>query len=396
MGQRSQIYIRIQDRNQTALFARYYGWNYGDRMVSRARHTIAWLTAYLTAGWRVLGFGCENKLLRIVDTNFDMKDVLISSDLIQEWREESYDAFVEYVFFHDNNNDGKLFIDYDSGEEKVRYAFLDADGHIHNPMNAESYLEWDAHGESWKEQISEEAVTYTLENIKWLEDNAILMTEDELLSFIEAPFAEKELSPDVLKAKAALMFGDLRRMQEDPKTEPLPCPRCGQNKMRKPAIRNSLSRYEDVYICSDCGMDEATRGTRVLPLENWSMVISFLSPKNSTELNRFNTSVIDPEVQDGGEEVQFLLECWFDWDRKFGTSTASDDDTWLNVYATYNPTTRTVSMCYTVDDNNKNESFVYEPTSSEKELLITLMEEYFQKHDHCSVSEFLERFRNDE
>lgn len=35
------------------------------------------------------------------------------------------------------------------------------------------------------------------------------------------------------------------------------CPRCGQAKMLNPIERNALSRKEDVYICSDCGLQEA-------------------------------------------------------------------------------------------------------------------------------------------
>lgn len=34
MGQRSQIYVRY---NEKLLFARYFQWNYGTRMISRAR-----------------------------------------------------------------------------------------------------------------------------------------------------------------------------------------------------------------------------------------------------------------------------------------------------------------------------------------------------------------------
>ena len=36
------------------------------------------------------------------------------------------------------------------------------------------------------------------------------------------------------------------------------CPRCGE-KMNDVLARNSLSRYCDAYICSECGTDEALR-----------------------------------------------------------------------------------------------------------------------------------------
>ena len=56
MGQRSQIYIRYNvnyvsgaatknptTHNYKGLIARYFGWNYGERMISRARHTLEWI-----------------------------------------------------------------------------------------------------------------------------------------------------------------------------------------------------------------------------------------------------------------------------------------------------------------------------------------------------------------
>ena len=36
-----------------------------------------------------------------------------------------------------------------------------------------------------------------------------------------------------------------------------PCPRCGQYTMKYPAVKNALSRRVDVYICSQCGTEEA-------------------------------------------------------------------------------------------------------------------------------------------
>ena len=40
MGQRSQIYLR---HNGDLVFANYYQWNYGERMVSRARWGIGYI-----------------------------------------------------------------------------------------------------------------------------------------------------------------------------------------------------------------------------------------------------------------------------------------------------------------------------------------------------------------
>ena len=51
------------------------------------------------------------------------------------------------------------------------------------------------------------------------------------------------------------------------------CMRCGQ-KMRYPLAENALSRALDVYVCPDCGMDEAFRDAtgEILPMSEWYIV----------------------------------------------------------------------------------------------------------------------------
>ena len=51
------------------------------------------------------------------------------------------------------------------------------------------------------------------------------------------------------------------------------CPRCGQNKLKSPLTHNALSRYADLYICSECGMTEAGLAmmNNPLPLEQWAV-----------------------------------------------------------------------------------------------------------------------------
>lgn len=48
------------------------------------------------------------------------------------------------------------------------------------------------------------------------------------------------------------------------------CPRCGGD-LSPVLAENALSRYADVYICSECGTDEATRDavSTPQPLESW-------------------------------------------------------------------------------------------------------------------------------
>ena len=63
----------------------------------------------------------------------------------------------------------------------------------------------------------------------------------------------------------------IERMKEIQKAGVLICPRCGRMSMDKVLLHNALSRVADVYVCPDCGMDEALRdfGRIPLPVEEW-------------------------------------------------------------------------------------------------------------------------------
>ena len=49
------------------------------------------------------------------------------------------------------------------------------------------------------------------------------------------------------------------------------CPHCGRNIMSTDIVLNALSRHIDVYICSECGIEEAMLDFdgETLPLEDW-------------------------------------------------------------------------------------------------------------------------------
>lgn len=65
----------------------------------------------------------------------------------------------------------------------------------------------------------------------------------------------------------------IERMKEIQKAGGLICPRCGRMSMDKVLLHNALSRVADVYVCPDCGMDEALRdfGRIPLPVEEWAL-----------------------------------------------------------------------------------------------------------------------------
>ena len=187
MGQRSQIYVRYQKDGVNYLTARYYQWNYAERMISRCRHSLEWIKEMIPYDWY---FTRETeKLKRILDVNFDMHDVMIGYDILKEWEEcdwKNETSFKEYVFLTQDNNDGKLFIDIKDGV--MKYAFLDYDCDANRVMSAAQYMQWDS--PSWRksEHIDDEQKALCEDNIKAIKELAQLMTKEEVEEFINAQY----------------------------------------------------------------------------------------------------------------------------------------------------------------------------------------------------------------
>jgi len=199
MGQRSQIYVRY---NGKLILARYYQWNYGERMISRARYGIENLKYYVENGYDFAFRSAHEieKMVRIFDTNFDMKDVQISSDIFKEWESEvaSWESdgcdyaleFYEHVFAGQDNNDGQLFIDIigadKNGNGEIKYAFFSGDGYD-EIMTAKEYMDWDNPGRDWQVPVpymDEETIKLCNENIDAINDMAQLMTRRDVNSFL--------------------------------------------------------------------------------------------------------------------------------------------------------------------------------------------------------------------
>lgn len=189
MGQRSQIYVRYNKDGVNYLTARYYQWNYGERMISRCKHSIEWIKEMLNYDWY---FTRETeKLKRILDVNFDMQDIVMGCDIIKEYEEDDYwkdngTSFNQYVFECQDNNDGKLFIDIKDGV--IKYAFLDSDCHTEHVMNAEQYMDWDCEGWITNKYIDDEQKLICFNNIKEIAKIAELMTQEEVEDFINCNY----------------------------------------------------------------------------------------------------------------------------------------------------------------------------------------------------------------
>ena len=110
---------------------------------------------------------------------------------------------------------------------------------------------------------------------------------------------------------------------------------------------------------------------------------SILTKMKTFELTRAMLEVdADMEVDcDIGQEITAYIETWFDADKKFGIDTASEDGTWLNMYAKYDPFADTLRIECEISRDNGSSYFDYEPTSAESQLIKDMIaEKLMQTH----------------
>lgn len=194
MGQRSQIYISVKDNREDKnyLIACYFQWNYSHYMISRARHLIEFIKDNIDY---IMWEDYHKKLRRIAEINFDCFSVVLSHNINEEYKKYGDDSsYADYIFYHQDNNDGKLFIDVNGKE--VKYAFVDYDCDITKPMTPKKYMEWDE-GSDWVSGCDIEDISIINDNIKYIQDNAKLMTTEELNDFINRDYADKPKDGEV-------------------------------------------------------------------------------------------------------------------------------------------------------------------------------------------------------
>ena len=115
--------------------------------------------------------------------------------------------------------------------------------------------------------------------------------------------------------------------------------------------------------------------------------------KENNELER-NDIAIDNDMEvdcDIGQQITCYIETWFDVDAKFGTHTADDDGTWLNMYGKYNPYEDTLLIeCEVCHDDMESEYFDYTPTPSEAQLIKEMIAEKIRQQYGQTPKEFCE------
>lgn len=194
MGQRSQIFVRFEkELGEKEIVARYFNWNYGERMISRVYHTIAWIKAHLELTNSDPGqYLSQNrkKLVRILDTNFDMYDITIASNILKEYEEFDWHMPLnDFMFNGQDNNDGKAFIDV-KRNGMIKYALLTSDNVLCNPSE---YMVWDIDKE-WMipdKYISKRMIGITEEHIEELSD---IFVDGHGATYISGTVAEPDLS----------------------------------------------------------------------------------------------------------------------------------------------------------------------------------------------------------
>lgn len=188
MGQRSQIYVIYKDnQNRDCISATYFQWNYGERMVSRARYLMGWIkdqNLFYSSDNNLFSLSyAAYKIRYIASVNFDYKDVVIGQDLIEEWKAYKQgvpNANLNEYIFHCDNNDGCLFIDARIPEH-LKYAFT-TDNYKDGVMGPEAYLKWD----NIPQKIRN--TKFTKRNINWITHNAKLMKKAELEAILKTTY----------------------------------------------------------------------------------------------------------------------------------------------------------------------------------------------------------------
>lgn len=189
MGQRSQIYVIYKDnQNRDCVSATYFQWNYGERMISRARYLMGWLKSrdsfYAIDSHNLFSLSyVAYKIRYIASVNFDYKDVVIGQDLIEEWKAYKQgvpNANLNDYIFNADNNDGCLFIDARI-PFNLRYAFTTYD-YKDGVMGPEAYLKWDGTPQKIRN------TKFTKRNINWITHNAKLMKKKELEAILKTTY----------------------------------------------------------------------------------------------------------------------------------------------------------------------------------------------------------------
>lgn len=206
MSERMQVYIRYCNEGDTKIWARDFSWCFGSRAISRARYTIE----YILHNFKYNRSGMYEKLLHILETNFDFVDYMKTTDIISEWRKFYKDASFTDIIENYANDDGYLFIDVNTQKDFIHYAFAWNED-MYNPLTAEDYMEA-CYGSTWEISLSEdETIEPIYENIEFLnmaskeyKKDVRVMSDEELKTFVSS--LEDDITADRVTVSLATLW----------------------------------------------------------------------------------------------------------------------------------------------------------------------------------------------
>lgn len=207
MSERMQFYVRYCDKDNTKIWARDFSCCFETRAVSRVRYTIEYILHHFKSSSPIV-----ERLLHILETNFDSVDYMRTVDVVSKWRQNCKNTPFEDFIKSYQNDDGYVFIDVDVQKNYIHYAFAWEDN-MYCPLNAEEYMtacSRDGLEYTIDEYEYENAKTAFYENVKFLEEaskeyeiDVRVMSNNELSTFINS------LEDDITAARVTVSLAEL-------------------------------------------------------------------------------------------------------------------------------------------------------------------------------------------
>ncbi len=108
---------------------------------------------------------------------------------------------------------------------------------------------------------------------------------------------------------------------------------------------------------------------------------------------------IDSQIEiddDNPKQINFMLDTWFEVDKKFGIETNGEEGTWLNLWGFYNPFEDTLRLKGQISyDDGSSDWFDYEPTTAEIQLIKDMLSAEIKKEYHQTPQEFCEQYMDE-
>lgn len=122
---------------------------------------------------------------------------------------------------------------------------------------------------------------------------------------------KKDMQVVLAGVKGAMVkrIADLKARQDA--GEHMPCPHCGRDTMKPDVYSNALSRYWDIMICDDCGVNEASLTYMSVPHMQWFWWC-FESDYPKGDFKAVTGEEALSEIED--TQLSFLMSMFERWD----------------------------------------------------------------------------------